>query len=233
MSYFSKFPQYITNAGDRKNVVITDFFRRVSHGNKFQEYSVFLLPYLVLDGETPEMVSNKFYNNPLYHWVILLINGITDPRTEWVMTDRQLNAVMFQKYDFAITVPDVTKYSKNDVVTSSNNGAFVVKEVGSTTIRLRSTKGAITLATTDTLTNVTKNLSLSMLSIVDPLEHIHHYVDSTTNLVIDYDNTNPHLVAISNFEYEQDVNEKKRIIKVLDVKYVNEFVKDFENLVNR
>lgn len=234
MSYFSKFPKYLTAESDRKKIVITDFFRRVHLGSDFSKYSVFLLPYIVGDGETPEMVSNRFYNNPLYHWVVLLVNGIIDPRTEWVITDVQLNELLYDKYDFEITVPDVTKYSTNDVVTSSNTGAFLVKDVGTTTIRLRSTKGPINLAITDTLRNVTKNLSLlSMTSITDPSEYIHHYIDSSINLVVDYDIANPNLVAVTNYQYEQDVNEQKRLVKVLDSKYLNEFVKDFENIINR
>lgn len=234
MSYFSKFPKYLTSAADRKKIVITDFFRRVHLGSDFSKYSVFLLPYIVGDGETPEMVSNRFYNNPLYHWVVLLVNGIIDPRTEWVMTDVQMNELIYDKYDFDITVPDVTKYSVNNVVTSSNGGAFLVKNVGTSTIRLRSTKGPITLAITDILRNVTKNISsLSMTAITDPSEFIHHYIDSTINLVVDYNIANPNLVAITNFQYEEDVNEQKRLVKVLDSKYLNEFVKDFENIINR
>jgi len=234
MSYFSKFPKYLTSAADRKKIVITDFFRRVHLGSDFSKYSVFLLPYIVGDGETPEMVSNRFYNNPLYHWVVLLVNGIIDPRTEWVMTDRQLNELIYDKYDFTVYVPDSDEYSIDDVVVSSNGGNFIVTGISEFFITMNSTNGPINLATSDTLINTTQeSASLSITSVIDPTETIHHYIDSTINLVVDYNIANPNLVPVTNFQYEQEVNEQKRLVKVLDSKYLNEFVKDFENIINR
>lgn len=234
MSYFSKFPGYLVTAGDRRNIIITDFFRHVSLGKEFNSYAVFLLPYLIEGNETPEMVANKIYRNPLYHWVILLTNGIVDARTEWVLSDEQLNHMLYEKYDFEITVPDTSLYSVNDVVTSSNNGEFIVTDVTNTTIFLRSQQGPIHLVTTDTLTNVTKDEPLlAITAVTDPTEYIHHYIDSTNNLIIDFDNTNPNIVAITNFQYEEEVNESKRLIRVLDPKYLDQFVRDFDNIINR
>lgn len=234
MSYFSKFPRYLTNAGDRKNIIVTDFFRRIRLGNTFEEYSVFLLPYLVGDGETPEMVANKFYNNPLYHWVILMVNNIVDPRTEWIMPDKQLYHMIFEKYDFTITVPDTLLFSINDEVTSSNGGTFIVTDVSSTSIQLHSVKGPVNLATSDFLNNETQNIQLiTIVEVTDPTEDIHHYLDSETSLIIDYDVNNPNLVSITNYQYEQEVNENKRVVRVLDAKYLDQFVRDFENIINR
>jgi len=234
MSYFSKFPQYLTNAGDRKNIIITDFFRRIRLGNTFEEYSVFLLLYLVEDRETPEMVSNKFYNNPLYHWVILAVNNIIDPRTEWIMSDKQLYHMIFEKYDFTLTVPDTSVFSLNDEVTSSNGGTFIVTDVGATSIQLHSVNGPVNLATSDFLNNETQNTQLiTIVAVTDPTEGVHHYQDSETLLIVDYDVNDPNVVPITNLQYEQDVNEKKRVVRVLDAKYLDQFVRDFENIINR
>jgi hypothetical protein len=87
--------------------------------------------------------------------------------------------------------------------------------------------------TTDTLTNVTKDEPLlAITAVIDPTEYIHHYIDSTNNLIIDFDNTNPNIVAVTNFQYEEELNENKRLIRVLDSKYLDQFVRDFDNIIN-
>jgi hypothetical protein len=55
---------------------------------------------------------------------------------------------------------------------------------------------------------------------------IHHYEDSDGNTVL---STESGAVAVSNFEYEEIVNEAKRRIKVLRPEYVSSIVKDFKN----
>ena len=48
------------------------------------------MPYVIVENETPEMVSYNFYGTPLHHWVILLINEIVNPREEWPISETQL-----------------------------------------------------------------------------------------------------------------------------------------------
>lgn len=69
---------------------IVDFFRRVQVSERFSSNISTLIPYEIKDGETPELVSQRFYNTPFYHWTILMINNIVNPREEWPLTEKQL-----------------------------------------------------------------------------------------------------------------------------------------------
>ena len=154
MDYFSRFPQIVIQSNN-KPIIITDFLRRVSLSDKFRINTVFLDEYLVKDGETPEMVSNIFYGKPEYHWIILMVNDITNPREEWPILDAKVTDLVYLKYDFKITVPDGGEYTANDVITSDNDGKFLVSKVVDDVVHMRSQVGKIQLTTSNTLTNVT------------------------------------------------------------------------------
>lgn len=99
MSYFSKFPLYRTRTTEGSQVIITDLFRRVRIGKSFGDVAIGLMPYVVLDGETPEMVSTKFYGTPFNHWIILLVNNIVNVLTEWPLESSALNEKVLSEYE--------------------------------------------------------------------------------------------------------------------------------------
>lgn len=59
---------------------------------------------------------------------------------------------------------------------------------------------------------------------------IHHYVNADGDIVhVSY--TAGAKTAITNFEYEEDLNEQKRRIKLLKPQFVESFVKNFERIM--
>jgi hypothetical protein len=54
--------------------------------------------YSVNDGETPEDVSMRFYKTPDLHWVILVINKIINPYTDWVQPEHVIEEIAKEKY---------------------------------------------------------------------------------------------------------------------------------------
>lgn len=95
--YFSKFPAFVAKLGEEQKVV-TDFFTRVVVGEKFSKYSAYLMPYTVKDQERIEHVAYDFYRNAEFHWVIILLNGITNPREDWPMASHELLLMAEAKY---------------------------------------------------------------------------------------------------------------------------------------
>jgi hypothetical protein len=78
------------NTGDANPVVLSDILFRITVNRDAVRKSSFLMPYVIVENETPEMVSYNFYGTPLHHWVILLINEIVNPREEWPISETQL-----------------------------------------------------------------------------------------------------------------------------------------------
>jgi hypothetical protein len=230
MKYFSKFPNMIVTSNSRP-VIITDFLRRVSISDKFRENSVVLEDYFTQDGETPEQVSYKLYGTPAYHWVILMVNDITNPREEWPILDAKVTDLVYLKYDFKITVPDGTEYTANDVITSDNDGKFLVSKVVDDVVHMRSQVGKILLTTSNTLTNVTTETEdLTITSIIDPEEDVHHYYDTELGYIVDEDYS-MNTVPVTNYTYEVEENDAKRTIKVLDPALIPTIEQEFDSLI--
>ena len=231
MDYFSRFPQTLLPSNS-KPVLITDFLRRVSLSEKFRINTVFLDDYLVKDGETPEMVSNIFYGTPKYHWVILLVNDITNPREEWPILDVTITEVVYDNYDFLISVPESSEYHVDDVITSDNGGVFIVKKIIDNTIHMRSQVGKILLTTTNVLNNTTTEVEdLAIVSVIDPEEDTHHYYDTVLGYVVDEDYS-ANTIPVSNYVYEVEKNDAKRVIKVLNNSYVEQIVQEFTDKIS-
>ena len=98
MSYFEKFPitSYENASGERSGV--KDVIRRaVFTDESLLQRSNFEL-YNIRDGETPDMISQKFYDDPTYNWVILLFNEALDPFYSFPLSQTSLNNFITEKY---------------------------------------------------------------------------------------------------------------------------------------
>lgn len=97
--YFSAFPKITYSLDDGSSVqIVTDICRRVGFIQEFIKNYSFYDKYDVKDGETPEIVSEIFYGNPFYHWIILHANEIIDPRFDWPLSQENLISYCKQKY---------------------------------------------------------------------------------------------------------------------------------------
>lgn len=71
--------------------------------------------YIVLTGETPEIVADKYYGDPSLHWTILFINRITDLGNEWPLPDLAVYELANDLYG-EDHVEDIHHYEYSDIV---------------------------------------------------------------------------------------------------------------------
>lgn len=161
--YFGYFPLtlYSLDDGTTANLVTNILLRNVVNDSIKSNLSIFD-EYDIIDGETPEVVSFKFYRTSKLHWLILHYNEIIDPRFDWPLSTNNL-----------------IKYCQNKY------------------------------------TNINAT---------------HHYVNSDGYIV---DSTAIGALSVSNFQYEEELNEKKRRIKILKTTYVDSFVREFSNKISQ
>ena len=97
--YFENFPIIAYDSvGNGEYKAVTDLLRRVALRSKVRSNVLVFDTYDVKSGETPEMLADKLYNDPELHWVILLINNITDRYHQWPMNNNQFIAYLNDKY---------------------------------------------------------------------------------------------------------------------------------------
>ena len=74
-AYFSKFPKiYYDAAGHGNYKLVTNLLRRVQIKEGLKESGALFDIYDVGGEETPESVSEQFYGDQKYYWIILLFN---------------------------------------------------------------------------------------------------------------------------------------------------------------
>ena len=171
--YFNSFPIiFYDSVGDLKFKDVTNLLRRVGLRAKIKSNSLLFDTYNVKEGETPEIIASRLYGNPELHWVILLLNDITDSYHQWPMTTPQFLDFINDKYDD----PDgIHHYEK-----SQDSGDTKVK--------------------------------IEVFNEVDE--------DAYTGLT-----------PITNREYEENEQDKKRQIKLLDDRYLGAFITEFKELM--
>ena len=144
--------------------------RRVGLRTQIKSNVLLFDTYDIRSGETPEEIADKLYNDPELHWVILMVNNITDRYHQWPLNENQ----------FITHIND--KYSNIDAV----HHYETTQTSGDTTIK-------IDVGTVNT----------------------------------DY----PAATAITNYEYELAQENEKRKIRLLDPRYLGEFLDEFEQLM--
>ena len=99
MSYFNQFGTILYDpVGDGSAKLCTDIMSRVRVRANMKKEIVMLDQYDVKENETPEIVADKHHGSPYYHWVVMLINDISDVNHDWVKSTRQLQKYLLSKY---------------------------------------------------------------------------------------------------------------------------------------
>jgi hypothetical protein len=96
--YFNFFPKTLYTI-DTKNVnVVNNIVSRFNFENKFKENTAVSYEYDIKDGDTPEIIAAKFYGDSERHWIVLLFNDIFDPQFDWPMPYDTMVKFMNEKY---------------------------------------------------------------------------------------------------------------------------------------
>ena len=176
--YFESFPKiFYDSVGQGNPKVVTNLLRRVAIRAKVKTNTMLYDTYDVKSGETPEIIADKLYKDPELHWIVMLVNDITDRYHQWPMKEQQFNTYINEKYDN----PDGVHHY--EISQSSGD--------------------------TSTKIEVYANEAL--------------YTGDT-----DFYNS---ATIVTNREYEEREQDKKRQIRLLDPRYVDEFVDEFEGLI--
>ena len=169
--YFTNFPIIpYDSVGDGEFKLVTNLLKRVAVRSKVKTNVMMFDTYDVKEGEKQENISDILYGNAELHWIILLMNNVTDRYHQWPMNNNQFLSYMHDKY--------------------TNQDA------------------------------------------------VHHYEisqvsgDTTIKINIGSDNTDHSgATAITNYEYEEALQDELRQIRLLDPRYIAPFVAEYKKLM--
>jgi len=225
--YFKSFPYTYYSLDDASTVqLVTNITNRVALSEEVKNNLSLYDEYDIKDGETPELVADKFYNNSELHWLILHYNEIIDPRFDWPLDTTNLNKYATSKYTdvnathhfedengnytngsaYIISSESFDNFNVNDaIVNNTNTGVgYITEKNDSSNVRVTITTGGFKTGDQISLSSNTNNIA-----------------GITSTVLLSG-------IPISNFAYEDGVNETKRRIKILKASYVDAVVNDFK-----
>ncbi len=209
--FFSELPTipFINKDGSQSN--LRDIIRRVVFSDEsylnISNYDY----YTVKDTDTPDSIARDFYDNPDYHWVIILYNNAFDPFYTFPLSQRNLDDYINKKYEGSalfISRTDNVKFepfydSTNtwevaDVITTStfdDQGAGVfanektfarIKTIDPQLSKLQLDKQIGVFKVNDRISrrrDVVDNLRAIVSKVVDGRFAVHHFEDSDGNVL--------------------------------------------------
>lgn len=278
MNYFDKLPTITYNNNLVKNIVA-----RVRLSDSVKSSKTAFYPYTMDAEDRIDNLSNLYYEDPGYTWLIWLTNDIVDPYFDVPLNDDDFNDHIAAKYgsydlaarkikvyrnnwydntDVSITpsqfnslangtqkyyepvldnVLNVAKYvrKRHDDITATNKiqsiaissvtGTFRVGEevqtdatnyafityVGAASITVQHITGTIATSITGQESGATATVG-TVTTLTQPISS----VDA------------PFWSPVTFLEYEQDLNEAKKVIKLLDVRYTSQAVNDLKRTMS-
>ena len=170
--YFDMIPKiYYDSKANDKYDLLTNLMTRVKLRTDIKNDIFDYDYYDVIDGETPEMIAHKYYDNPELHWTILVANDIVDYYEDWPMSVQRFEEFVKDKY--------------------------------------ANPQGVHHYEISQTSGDVTKTINVGM---------------NTT----DYASAS----AISNYTYEQRLQDDKRQIRLIGQNYIKQFVDEFRSKID-
>ena len=202
--YVSRIPgdKYISEYIEVKNLFKRGKIREDIFGNL-----TFFEKYSIIGDERPDNVAFKFYNDETLDWIVLLSNNILNIQTEWPLSQESFDKIMLDKYgSYDNLYNGIHHYETEEI---KNSLDIIVL------------KGGLKISPTWKTNGNFVNQGSS---------YYYEYWDDGLGYSVQVPSTS-FVRAITNFEYENQLQEDKRNIYVLKPRSLNVIFNDMDDIM--
>lgn len=193
MLYFDTLPKILTRDQNGNYIAMTNLLTRATLLEKLQNNPMLFYKYSVQDGDTPEIIADKYYGDSYRYWIILYSNQILDPVWQWPLEYNQFLSYIDAKYK---TVAETENKTPFEYVTST---VYAYQK---------------TISTTDneTLQTTTEIINIDQTTYNSLTQSTHSYtLPNGTSCEVTVDKNIQYI-----YDYEYALNESRREIKIMD-----------------
>ena len=210
MLYFNTLPKILTNDQFGNMIVLTNILARAKFAEELQNNTMLFYEYYIQDGDTPEIIASKYYDDVNRFWLVTYANQILDPVWNWPMTNVQLLDYINNKYATEAEAEDKTPY-----------------EYAISTVYKYEKIVQTTNATTDTTeTNI---LFIDEATYNSLIESDNTYtLPSGESCTIKITKRPVYI-----YDYEYELNESRRNIKIINSLFANQIEYTFQELMSK
>jgi len=211
--FFNYYPKtfYTSNTKSSGLDSVTNIISRFGFEKELKNNSSAFYKYQIKDSDTPEIIASKYYDNPERHWIVLLFNDIIDPQYDWPLENNTLIEFINTKYT-ANGAANTTPVSGIQWAQSTNNTKAYYK--------------IITRTSSDS-TEIEERFQVDANTYAN-------VAASSTSYTLDNGATITETIAKEKqtyYDYEVEVNESKREIRLLKTEFVPEVEKEFKRVI--
>ena len=225
--YFSQFPKIpysfnLTNEG--KIAAVTNIFARFNINSSIVDNASAFYKYQVEDGDTPEIIAYKQYGDQELHWIIIMVNQISDPLFDLPLQLNSLEEKIIKQYGYS---------SIANAYSTIHHYELEVKNI------LSEVNGPITTTTNTSIVTLEQYNYSSNAIVTQPPN-----ITNTKNVTFYANNSNANSATVATltiesvykpvyvYDYEVELNESKRQIKILKPQYVESLIDEIERVLN-
>ena len=211
--FFNYYPKTYYTANNKTTGVdaVTNIIARFGFESSLKENSAAFYPYQIQDGDTPEIIADKYYNNVERHWVVLLFNDIIDPQFDWPLDQNTIIDYIDKKYT-ANGAANTTPQTGLAWALSENNVQAYLKVITST-----ANDGTISVEKLQIDKNTYANTAATTAT---------YKTANNENVIVEVSKE-----TRSYYTYEIEENESKREIKLLKPEFITEVEKEFKRVI--
>ena len=196
--------------------------------------------------DTPEIVAEKIYGDPGANWIVIYANQIVDPQFDWAMNDDVFKKYLINKYG-SVENAQTTVHHYEKVIETTVNGetSTAIYQID----RRRLTENELTVPDStfdDYVNNFTIDTEMYTVDSTSLSADMTVYFDSNDWELINTqvnklfktytlgDQTVDEVTysqAITNYEYEVQINDSRRQIKVIKAAYYDQIIREFREMV--
>ena len=229
--YFRKLPsfEYVSRLPDAKisdYIEVKNIFKRGKIRPDIFENVAFFEKYKIEGNDRPDSVAFKVYQDPTLDWVILLSNNIINIQTEWPLTQESFDTYLREKYgtvgEYINAFKSVTGETIEESSVPRNSDGSLTEEETYYTIY-----NGIHHYETEEVKN-SQGVVIVPSGLEVPEEYSVSYYDYFTDTSVDTGNIS---IPVTNYEYEERLENNKRNIYVLRSRYLSIILDDMEGMM--
>jgi len=205
--YFNFFPKTLYTTDAKNADVVNNITSRFNFEETFKNNTAVCYEYDIQDSDTPEIIAAKFYGDSERHWIILLFNDILDPQFDWPMDYRTLISFIDEKYSASANV----NQSGSNWAQSDTKTYYKIEK------RTTISTNTITMNEIEVDANTYANVTVSSSNVTLADGYI-------ITIAVSKDTQ-------SYYDYEMELNEAKRKIKLLKPEFVGNIESEFRRVI--
>ncbi len=213
MSYFGKYEYVNYTFPDGKQRFFKNLSIRLDLLDRVKKEDTRFQSFYVQDGDTPDIISQKVYDTPMFHWCILLANNITNIYTQWPKTNRQLENFLVEKYKKILTMRD------SDIVLSREKTLEFINFVGTPSNQFQDSDNGVLYRP--------RHFTDSNNNIYSYESAFGQALDAFGRVIV-----RPTFTPVSIFTYEFDLNEVSRDIVIPSAALVEQMERELRLLTS-